>query len=539
MALLVVTLTTAGIAAVVNAQNTGTAPVTISQVGFTATPFTADASTAAIPGEIKRLATLSGDVVADDTIHLTVRDESADAYSLTGFGLYLADGTLFAVYSQADAILEKAAPALALLAIDIKVSEVSAAALTFGDADFINPPGTEQTPGVLQLASDAEIAAGAIGTKPVQPRGLKALLDGRFGVGSASEFVKGLLTAASAAAFRVAIGLGNAATKDAGAGNGLDADLLDGQEGAYYRAWANLTGVPGTFPPSGHNHDAAAINTGTLALARLPIGTSGAAIPRLDATNTWGQQKFATPDGSPTVIYSGATKGARFIPSASGMRLEGTDQTGIGSFQPLILGGSQVQVSLSSGPASDVLTAAGGWSVTSAVTISVPSNNNALLFRDDTAAKSFIAYPLQLPDGSTSWNLYSQVGNTWGGLAFQLRGDTGKLRLPAYGAGVLASDAFGYIDIATFAKSTGATSGYFKVPGGLIVQYLVLLSVSGGQSFNWPLAFPNACLAANVTNRGDAEDCNLALTIDGQTAGGTLTITGTAPGSVYIVGIGY
>ena len=38
---LVVTLTTAGIAAVVNAQNTGTAPVTISQVGFTATPFAA------------------------------------------------------------------------------------------------------------------------------------------------------------------------------------------------------------------------------------------------------------------------------------------------------------------------------------------------------------------------------------------------------------------------------------------------------------------------------------------------------------------
>ena len=29
-----------------------------------------------------------------------------------------------------------------------------------------------------------------------------------------------------------------------GAGTGLDADLLDGQHGAYYRAWANLTGVP-------------------------------------------------------------------------------------------------------------------------------------------------------------------------------------------------------------------------------------------------------------------------------------------------------
>ncbi len=31
---------------------------------------------------------------------------------------------------------------------------------------------------------------------------------------------------------------------NAGAGSGLDADLLDGQEGAYYRNWSNLTGVP-------------------------------------------------------------------------------------------------------------------------------------------------------------------------------------------------------------------------------------------------------------------------------------------------------
>lgn len=37
-----------------------------------------------------------------------------------------------------------------------------------------------------------------------------------------------------------------------GAGSGLDADLLDGQQGAYYLAWANLTGVPSSFTPSAH-----------------------------------------------------------------------------------------------------------------------------------------------------------------------------------------------------------------------------------------------------------------------------------------------
>jgi hypothetical protein len=35
-----------------------------------------------------------------------------------------------------------------------------------------------------------------------------------------------------------------------GPGSGLDADLLDGQDGAWYRDWANLTGKPATFPPT-------------------------------------------------------------------------------------------------------------------------------------------------------------------------------------------------------------------------------------------------------------------------------------------------
>lgn len=35
----------------------------------------------------------------------------------------------------------------------------------------------------------------------------------------------------------------------------VDVDLLDGQHGAYYLAWANFTGVPTTFAPSAHTHD--------------------------------------------------------------------------------------------------------------------------------------------------------------------------------------------------------------------------------------------------------------------------------------------
>src|SRR4051812_18697936 len=97
---LTIVVTNAGRAALVNAANTGTAPVTVASCGISATAVVPAVGATALPGEIKRIATLSGDVVADDTIHLIVRDAGADVFTLRSFALYLADGTLFAIYGQ-------------------------------------------------------------------------------------------------------------------------------------------------------------------------------------------------------------------------------------------------------------------------------------------------------------------------------------------------------------------------------------------------------------------------------------------------------
>lgn len=235
---LVLTITAAGRAALVNAQNTGTAPVTIARVGISPQALAPTAATAALPGEIKRIATLSGDVVADDTIHLIVRDESSDIYAIRSFALYLGDGTLFAAYGQADPIMEKSAQSLLLLAIDVRFVDVAAPDLTFGDATFINPPATVERLGVVELATDAEATDGTDPVRAVTPRGAKAAvtawLKSRFGDGAPSAFIKGLLLSASAVAFRASLAIKSAALKDEGAGNGLDADLLDGQHGAWY-----------------------------------------------------------------------------------------------------------------------------------------------------------------------------------------------------------------------------------------------------------------------------------------------------------------
>jgi hypothetical protein len=267
-------VTTAGRAALVNAGNTGTLPVTVTQVGVTATAFTAaaDGSDLALPGELKRLATFGGAAVADDTIHAVIRDDSADVYTLRGFALYFADGTLFGLYGQADAILEKSAAAMMLLASDIIFADIDAASLVFGDTSFLNPPATVDTAGVVELATDAEAIAGIDGTRAVTPKGLLAKLNALLGAGAPSAFVKSLLTAIDLVAFRSALAIKTAASYDIGVGNGLDADLLDGQHGAYYRAWGNLTGVPGTFTPSAHPHSAADITSGLLAVARGGTG---------------------------------------------------------------------------------------------------------------------------------------------------------------------------------------------------------------------------------------------------------------------------
>ncbi|EQB09672.1 gp53-like domain-containing protein [Novosphingobium lindaniclasticum] len=224
---LTITVTNAGRAALVNAANTGTAAVTIAQVGVSGVAVAPSPTATILPGESKRIATLSGDVVADDTIHMIVRDEGTAVYTVRSFGLYLADGTLFAIYGQADPILEKSSQAIMLLAIDVQFADVAAAQLTFGDTNFLNPPATTETMGVVELATLAEAIAGLDSSRVPAAKMMKdavaAWMDSRFGANNAGIWHPG----------------------NDGAGSGLDADLLDGQHGSYY---ANIPARLGFWP---------------------------------------------------------------------------------------------------------------------------------------------------------------------------------------------------------------------------------------------------------------------------------------------------
>lgn len=211
---LTLTITDAGRVALVNGEHSGTNAVQIASVGVSGAGVAPLPTSTTLPGEYKRIATISGAAVAADIIHLAVRDESADAYPLRSFALYLEDGTMFAIYGQADTIVEKSAASLLLLAIDIALVGVPADRITFGNANFLNPPATTATAGVIELATDAEAAAMTDAVRALTPKSMAVIM-------TAANIIARMLTVD-------------------GSGSGLDADMLDGRHASEF---ALLTGA--------------------------------------------------------------------------------------------------------------------------------------------------------------------------------------------------------------------------------------------------------------------------------------------------------
>ncbi len=174
MSALALTITAAGLAAAVNAANTGLGPIVISQIALGSSTYTPAASQTTMAAEIKRITTFGADVVADNTLHVTIIDTSADTYTLGEIGLYTDTGVLFAVYSQATPILEKGAEQLVLLSADILLTSVPPGSVTIGNAEFMLPPATTDRQGIVELATAAEVAAGTDASRAITPSSLLA-----------------------------------------------------------------------------------------------------------------------------------------------------------------------------------------------------------------------------------------------------------------------------------------------------------------------------------------------------------------------------
>lgn len=244
-------ITDAGRAALINAASTGTGPTTISQIGVSATAHVPSASDTALPGEIKRIPGVGGMLVPPSTMHVSISDSSADVYEMRSFALYLASGTLFAIYGQSDPILEKTADSMAALAVDVVLADIDVTELDFGEAFFSNPQATTEQMGISELATTAEAIAGTDTERVLTPAAAYGAL----------------------LAWLSALG---------GHGSGIDADLLDGQHGAWY---ADIPARLGFTPLNAAQYTGAQILSRLLAVDGAGSGLDADTVDGLHASS--------------------------------------------------------------------------------------------------------------------------------------------------------------------------------------------------------------------------------------------------------------
>jgi len=170
-------VTAAGLDALVNAQDGGTDPIQIATLGVSETAFTMAPTITSVPGELKRITAIAGMPTSETVIHMTAQDVSEDIYELRGLGLYLDDGTLFAIYSQPTPIFRKVRISFFLLALDIGFSNGVAGEITFGDTTFLMPPASETVKGVAEIATEEEAQAGDDDLRIISPRKLRLVLN--------------------------------------------------------------------------------------------------------------------------------------------------------------------------------------------------------------------------------------------------------------------------------------------------------------------------------------------------------------------------
>ncbi|WP_313442824.1 gp53-like domain-containing protein [Brevundimonas sp.] len=263
-----ITITDAGRAALINAQNNGTTAFILSEVGVSTQAVTGPLkSLTALPNETKRLATMAGDVVANDTLHVTIRDESASAYALRAFGLYTSTGVLFAVYSQAEPIIEKSSAAMLLLAVDAKLLTLDTEQVEFGPVGFTLPPASETVAGITEVATDAEADAGTDNWRYITPRLLKRALSALSGFAAlghkhdAADIETGTFNASRIPSLAMSkiTGLADALAGKAAAIHGHTVSQIEGLSAA-------LAGKANTQ----HGHHADDISQGIFSVGRIP-----------------------------------------------------------------------------------------------------------------------------------------------------------------------------------------------------------------------------------------------------------------------------
>lgn len=165
-------ITDAGRAEVTDSEQRQLGPVLLSRVQFGTGIYTPSPTQTALQAPIKWIDTIAGNSNSDGYLHLLARDSSNDAYSVHEFGLFSSSGTLFAVYSSEDELIQKSEISTAQLIVDIALQTINPSSVVFGDVSYTSQPATEYSAGVVELASVVEAITGTDTQRAVTPAGL-------------------------------------------------------------------------------------------------------------------------------------------------------------------------------------------------------------------------------------------------------------------------------------------------------------------------------------------------------------------------------
>jgi len=287
-----IVITDQGLAELVNAQNDGSKAMRLTHAKLGRGQYKAEASQTDLQEPFKTLNTVSGEVIAEHLIHVTLKDESPDEYEVGEFGLYTDTGILFALYSQeADKgwVLDKNELATLLLAIDIALIQTTTDNIEFGDVEFISPPATYERKGVVQLANQESVLISKHDQVPsvnALHHYIQSLLVGQVAYFPAANAPNGWLVCDGSSVLRsdypglwsFAQNSGNLATDEAtktpgqfGPGDGLSSFSLPDLRGEFIRGLdkgrgADTNRALGSYQEDAfksHNHDGLTLDAGS------------------------------------------------------------------------------------------------------------------------------------------------------------------------------------------------------------------------------------------------------------------------------------
>lgn len=122
---LIPVITTRGLAAVFNAQDTGLA-AEITHIALGDSGRTPSKNEVSLVNERMRVAVADGDRISEHQIHLTGLADGSAEFWVREIGFILKDGTMLAVWSDTDPLAYKSAQVPLLLAFDLALSALPA-----------------------------------------------------------------------------------------------------------------------------------------------------------------------------------------------------------------------------------------------------------------------------------------------------------------------------------------------------------------------------------------------------------------------------